>query len=196
MRNLSTIEAKNTIFIAFKKAIDKLTIHDKGTVEVKNYIKLSNTKPMVFNNQEYLQSPKTLFNKIIGDSRFELEFTSFLDRCSDEIKSFTKNYFNIGFHIEYQGTDGNIHDYYPDFIVKKDIQTTYIIELKGIEDLDVPNKTARLIQWCHDVNEVQNNYIFIPLYIKQEEWNKHKEGIKAFQDVIYLFSIGEVNSNE
>jgi type III restriction enzyme len=195
LRNLSAIEAKNTIFNTFKKAIDRLTIHDKGSAEVKNYIKLSNTKPIIFNNQEYLQSPKTIFNKIIGDSHFELEFASFLDKSGDEIKAFTKNYFNIGFHIEYQGTDGNIHDYYPDFIVKEDIQTIYIIELKGIEDLDVPKKIERLIQWCTDVNQVQDDYIFIPLYIKQEEWNKNKEGIKSFKDICNLFLIREVNNN-
>ena len=72
---------------------------------------------------------KSLFNKIIGDSHFELLFAGFLEGCED-IVSYAKNYFGIEFKIDYQNSDGSISNYYPDFFVKKDEKNIYIIELK------------------------------------------------------------------
>jgi len=188
LRNLSEVESKKTIFSAFKKAIDDLTITDKGTSEVKNYIKLMEVKPMVFNNQKYITPKKSVFNRIIGDSPFELEFANFLDDCNDII-SFAKNSYNIKFKMEYQGEDGNIHDYYPDFIVKQDQRNIYIVETKGREDLDDRRKIERLRVWCSDVNTSQGGFVYYPVYVKQEEWDKYKDGIRVFEDVIKIFKV-------
>jgi len=188
LRNLSEVESKKTIFSAFKKAIDDLTITDKGTSEVKNYIKLMEVKPMVFNNQKYITPKKSVFNRIIGDSPFELEFANFLDDCNDII-SFAKNSYNIKFKMEYQGEDGNIHDYYPDFIVKQDQRNIYIVETKGREDLDDRRKIERLKIWCADVNTSQGGFVYYPVYVKQEEWDKYKDGIRVFEDVIKIFKV-------
>jgi type III restriction enzyme len=195
LRNLSEVESKKTIFSAFKKAIDDLTITDKGNSEVKNYIKLMEVKPMVFNNQKYITPKKSVFNRIIGDSPFELEFANFLDDCNDII-SFAKNSYNIKFKMEYQGEDGNIHDYYPDFIVKQDQRNIYIVETKGREDLDDRRKVERLRIWCSDVNinqdkskDLQDKFIYHPVYVKQEEWDKYKDNIKTFRDVVKIFKV-------
>jgi type III restriction enzyme len=185
IRNLSEIEAKQTIYLTFKKAIDSLTISDKGTAEVRNYIKLSNTKPIVVNNQQYFPPKKSVFNKIIGDSHFELEFASFLDTCEDII-SFAKNHNGIYFKMEYQGTDGNIHDYFPDFFVKTKVHT-YIVETKGREDLEDIRKIERLRQWCKDVNAVQNEGTYIPVYVKEEDFNTNRTSIKTFADIVALY---------
>ena len=188
LRNLSEVESKKTIFSAFKKAIDDLTITDKGSAEVKNYIKLMEVKPMVFNNQKYITPKKSVFNRIIGDSPFELEFANFLDNCNDII-SFAKNSYNIKFKMEYQGEDGNIHDYYPDFIVKQDQRNIYIVETKGREDLDDRRKIERLKIWCVDVNANQDGFVYYPVYVKQEEWDKYKNDIRVFRDVIKIFKV-------
>jgi len=45
LRNLSEIETKEILKSTFKKAIDELTISDKGTAEIKNYISLKTAKP-------------------------------------------------------------------------------------------------------------------------------------------------------
>jgi len=142
----------------------------------------------VADNQPYLVPQKSVFNKIIGDSRFELEFAAFLENCSDII-SFAKIYQSLGFKIEYQGEDGNIHDFYPDFIIKKSEQEIYIAETKGREDLDDVRKIKRLQVWCSDVNTAQNERRYIPLYVKQVVWGKHKNDLKRFEDVIKLFKI-------
>jgi len=116
LRNLSEAAAKQMLYGAFKKAIDDLTVRDKGSAQIKKYISLCKPKPksLVVDNQSYLVPKKSVFNKIIGDSRFELEFAAFLEDCPDII-SFAKIYYSLGFKIEYQGEDGNIHDFFQTF---------------------------------------------------------------------------------
>jgi len=189
LRNLSEVEAKNTLFKVFKKAIDELTITDKGAAEVKNYIKLREAKPFPMNYQEYIIPKKSIFNKVVGDNRFELEFAVFLDNCEDII-SFTKNTYSVNFRIEYQGEDGNIHDYYPDFLIKQKESLVYVIETKGREDFDDARKINRLKTWCVDVNKSQTELKYIPLYVKQEDWEKYRNSVKKFEDVVKLFKVG------
>ncbi|MDO8551631.1 MAG: type III restriction endonuclease subunit R, partial [bacterium] len=173
LRNLSELEVTKTITETFKKEINDLTIEDKGNAEIKNYIKISNCKPFVVNDNAYLLPKKSIFNKIVGDSNFELQFADFLESCED-ILSFAKNYFEIHFKIDYKNSDGSISYYYPDFFVKKDNKTVYIIETKGREDLDDQLKINRLKQWCNDANERQNKIQYEMLYVKQEEFEKYK----------------------
>jgi len=91
--------------------------------------------------------------------------------------------------MEYQGDDGNIHDYYPDFIIKQNEKNIYIAETKGREDFDDRKKIERLKIWCKDVNTNQNKFIYHPVYIKQEEWDKYQKDIKIFEDIIKIFKI-------
>jgi type III restriction enzyme len=188
LRNLSEVEAKQTIYQTFKKAIDDLTIKDKGSAKIKNYISLRKAKPLVVDNQPYLVPQKSVYNKIIGDSQFELEFAAFLENCSDII-SFAKNFTTLNFKIEYQGEDGNIHDFHPDFLIKKTEQEIYIAETKGREELDDVRKIKRLQIWCNDVNKAQDEQKYIPLYVKQEAWEKYQKDIKIFNDIIQLFKL-------
>lgn len=180
IRNLSEIEAKDTIYSSFKKAIDELTVTDKGTAEIRNYIKLRNAKPVVEDNQPYFIPKKSIFNKIIADNRYELEFASFIDNCPDVI-SFAKNHRGIYFKMEYKAEDGNIHEYFPDFFVKTE-NNIFIVETKGREDLDDLRKIERLKQWCEDVNDLIPGKMYIPLYVKQEDFEKNRKSLKSFQD--------------
>ncbi len=195
LRNLSEPTSKKIIFSTFKDAISQLTISDSGSAEVKNYIKLRKVKPSIYNNQEYFTPRKSILNKIVGDSRFELEFASFLDNCRDII-SFTKNILRMNFKIEYKNNEGNISNYYPDFLVKKYDKTIYVIETKGREDLEDIRKIKRLTVWCKDVNKVRTKYKYQPLYVKQIEWDKYKKDIKSFENVIELFGIKKEEKND
>ncbi|MDP4272243.1 MAG: DEAD/DEAH box helicase family protein, partial [Bacteroidota bacterium] len=154
LRNLSEQEAKRTIIQNFKDAINKLTVQDHGDAEIRNYIKISQARPFVVNNKEFLEPKKTVFNKIVGDSNLEMLFADWLDRCPD-VESFTKIYPEIHFKLEYQNADGTIAHYIPDFFVKSGHKTIYVVETKGREDLDDPLKIARLKNWCIDVNKQQ-----------------------------------------
>ena len=184
LKNLSETEATKTIRETFKKEINNLTVRDVGDTEIKNYIKISDCRPFVVNDSKYLLPKKSVFNKIVGDSDFELEFASFLETC-DDIVSFAKNYYETHFKIDYKNTDGSISNYMPDFFVKLNDKEVYIIETKGREDLDDIKKIKRLGQWCNDASARQNKIEYKMLYIKQEDWEKYKP--KDFGELMKIF---------
>ncbi len=183
LRNLSEIEASRTIIETFKKEINALTVLDKGEAEIRDYIKISKSRPFVVKDQGYIVPKKSVFNKIIGDSHFELEFVSFLEGCED-IVSYAKNYFAVHFKIDYRNADGSISDYYPDFIVKVSAKEYWVVETKGREDLDDIEKIKRLAQWCDDVNANQKNAKYGMLYIKQEDWEAQQQKPRNFGEVV------------
>lgn len=186
LRNLSEPEATKNIIENFKKEINALTVRDVGDTEIKNYIKISDSRPFVVNDRAYLVPKRSAFNRIVGDSQFELEFADFLERLEEaEIVSYAKNYYEVHFKIDYKNADGTIANYYPDFFVKTDQKTVYIVETKGREDLDDPLKIKRLAQWCNDANARQKKIAYVMLYVKQEEWEKYRP--KHFDDLIKLF---------
>jgi len=195
LRNLSEVKPKEVLRTTFKKAIDELTVTDKGTAEVKNYISLKLTKPKVAENQPFLVPKKSVFNKIIGDNPFELEVASFLESRFSDVIAYAKNTMGeggINFKIEYQAQDGNIREYYPDFFVKTGPNTFYILETKGREDLDDLLKIKRLVTWCKDINKAQSEYTYTPVYVKQEKWDEVKQNLKSFQDLIEIFKVSEL----
>jgi type III restriction enzyme len=192
MRNLSEIEPKEVLKTTFKRAIDELTVSDKGTAEIKNFISLKLVKPKIAENQSFLIPKKSVFNKIIGDNSFELEVASFMENRFADVASYAKNTMGeggINFKIEYQAEDGNIREYYPDFFVKTNVNTFYILETKGREDLDDVRKIQRLATWCKDINKVQQEYTYMPVYIKQEKWEEVKKDLKSFVDVCKIFEL-------
>ncbi len=184
LRNLSEIEATKTLIETFKKQINALTVQDKGDAEIRDYIKLLKTRPFVVKEQGYLIPKKSVFNKIIGDSNLELEFASFLEKC-DDIISYVKNYMAVHFKIDYVNANGDISNYYPDFIVKKSGREVYIIETKGLEDLDVPLKMERLRQWCIDINKAQSDISYDYVFVDEEGFDKYKP--KDFKELVTTF---------
>ena len=184
LRNLSEIEATKTLIETFKKQINALTVQDKGDAEIRDYIKLLKTRPFVVKEQGYLIPKKSVFNKIIGDSHLELQFAAFLEEC-DDIISYVKNYMAVHFKIDYVNANGDISNYYPDFIVKKSEKEIYIIETKGLEDLDVPLKIKRLKQWCVDINKAQSSVKYDFIFVDEEGFNKYQP--KNFKDLINNF---------
>ncbi|MBI4239119.1 MAG: DEAD/DEAH box helicase family protein [Deltaproteobacteria bacterium] len=184
LRNLSELEATKTIIETFKREINALTVLDKGEAEIRDTIKISKCRPFIAKDQGYLIPKKSPFNKIIGDSQFELEFANFLEGC-DDIVSYVKNYFAVHLKIDYKNADGFIADYYPDFVVKKSPKEIWIVETKGREDLDDVEKIKRLAQWCDDLNKVQAKIRMGWLYIEQEAFEKYTP--KSFMSLIDLF---------
>jgi type III restriction enzyme len=173
LRNLSELTATRTILDTFKKAINALTVQDKGDAEIRDTIKLRETRPFVAKDQGYLIPKKSVFNRIIGDSHFELLFARFLEDCPDVI-SYAKNYLAVHFKLDYVTADGDISNYYPDFLVKLSDKRVVIVETKGQADLDVPLKMQRLRQWCEDINGVQTNAKYDFVYVDQESFEKYK----------------------
>lgn len=173
LRNLSELEATKTVIEAFKKAINALTVKDKGDAEIRDTIKLRKTRPFMVKDQGCVIPRKSVFNRVVGDSHLELLFASFLEGC-DDIVSYAKNYFAVNFKLDYVNADGDISNYYPDFIVKQSNKKIVIVETKGQEDLDVPLKMARLRQWCEDINRVQDEVTFDFVFVDQEGFDTYK----------------------
>ncbi|SPD76490.1 conserved hypothetical protein [uncultured Desulfobacterium sp.] len=173
MRNLSEPAATKTLIETFKKAVNAMTVQDKGDAEVRDTIKLRRTRPFVARDQGYLVPKKSVFNRIIGDSQLELRFAAFLEDCSDVV-SFAKNYLAVHFKLDYVNACGDISNYYPDFLVKLSDKRIVIVETKGQEDPDVPLKMARLRQWCEDINRVQSDVKYDFVYVDEESMEKYK----------------------
>ena len=189
LRNLSELAATKTLIETFKKAVNALTVQNKGDAEIRDTIKLRQTRPFVTKEQGYLIPKKSVFNKIIGDSHLELVFASFLENCEDVV-SYAKNYMSVHFKLDYVKADGDISNYYPDFLVKLSAKRLVIVETKGQEDLDVPLKIKRLAQWCEDINRVQSDVKYDFVFVDQESFEKYKptsfkqlaDGFKKYKD--------------
>lgn len=181
LRNLSELAACKTVIETFKKAINALTVQDRGDAEIRDTIKLRQTRPFIVKDQPCMIPKKSVFNRVIGDSQFELVFAGFLENC-DDVASYAKNYLAINFKLDYVNADGDISNYYPDFIVKLKDNRVIIVETKGAEDLDVPLKLQRLSMWCEDINKNQNDIVYDFVYVDQEGFETYKP--KSFQQLL------------
>jgi len=190
LRNLSELAATKTLLEAFKKAINALTIQDKGDAEIRDTIKLRQTRPFVTKDQGYLIPKKSVFNRIIGDSHFELLFARFLEDCEDVV-SYAKNYLAVGFKLDYVNADGNISNYYPDFWVKVSAKRIFIVETKGLEDLDVPLKMERLRLWCADINRVQQAIHYDFVFVDEASFEKYHPN--TFASLVKTFTQYKTN---
>lgn len=188
LRNLSEVEATRMIIETFKREINALTVQDKGDAEIRDTIKLRRMRPFVVKDQSYVVPRKSVVNRVVGDSHFELVFASFLDQCSDDdVISWGKNFFGVSFKIDYVNADGDISNYYPDFVIKVPGNRQYVVETKGREDLDDPLKLERLKQWCEDVNQAQGEVTWDFVFVDQESFEKYKPTtfkalVKSFND--------------
>lgn len=186
LRNLSELSATKSIIEGFKRAVNALTVQDKGEAEIRDTIKLRKTRPFAVKDQGYIVPRKSIFNKIVGDSHLELRFAAFLEECEDVV-SYAKNYLAVHFKIDYINSDGGISNYYPDFMVKLSDKEIVIVETKGVEDLDVPLKIARLRQWCSDINTMQSDITFDFVYVDEDSFTRYsptsfKELLSGFRE--------------
>ncbi len=184
LRNLAEPPATKTVIETFKRAINDLTIRDKGEAQISETIRLQDMRPFVVKEQPYLTSTKSVFNRITGDNELERDFASFLAKCPDVV-SFAKNYFGVGFKLDYVKADGNIANYYPDFFVKSRDGRVIVAETKGREDVDVEPKTHRLAQWCEDINTVQSDVVYDFVYVDEDSFRGYTP--RTFQQLLEGF---------
>jgi type III restriction enzyme len=184
LRNMSENEVRRTIIETFEKRVNELTVVDKGEAQIASSIKVSKTRSFVVQQQETIIPKKSVFNKIIGDSHFELEFAAFLEK-SDDIISYAKNYLAIGFKLDYQNAKGEISNYFPDFFVKTKPNELWVVETKGLEDVDVAPKRKRLQQWVEDVNAQQSKITVHELFVTDAKFKEYRP--TSFNGLVKLF---------
>ncbi len=176
LRNLSEPEVGKVLYDAFKTAINGLTIQDSGTTRIEARIRLKETRPFRTEHRPFLTAKKSLFTKTVGESQsggFELSFAAFLESAND-VAAFAKNYLAVGFKLDYVRADGDLSNYTPDFIVRTTDGTVWIVETKGRKELDLPQKMARLKQWCADATAAEEDgrrYDFA--FVDQTGFEKH-----------------------
>jgi len=179
LRNLSEPEVAKVLFDHFRAAINTLTIYEGGSSRIDGQIRLRDTRPFRTEPRGFLPARKSVFNRIVGEANadaLELDFATFLESAPD-VQAFGKNYMAVGFKIEFVKANGELSTYTPDFIVRTTDGKVWIIETKGREEIDVPQKMARLRQWCEDATEATKDdggpsYHFV--YVDQESFEKHK----------------------
>ncbi len=176
LRNLSEPEVAKTIYDAFKTAINALTIQDTGTTRIEARIRLRETRPFRTEHRPFLTASKSIFTKTVGEPHsggFELSFAAFLESAKD-VAAFAKNYLAVGFKLDYVKADGDLSTYTPDFLVRTTDGVVWIVETKGREELDLPQKMARLRQWCADATAAEENgqrYQYV--FVDQAGFEKH-----------------------
>ena len=178
LRNLSEPDAGKILYDSFKSAINALTIQEAGTTYIEDRIRLRETRPFRTEHRPFLAAKKSIFTKIVGEAQaggFELSFAAFLEVAPD-VAAFAKNYLAIGFKLDYVRADGDLSNYTPDFIVRDTDGDVWIVETKGREELDLPQKMARLGQWCNDASSAcaqdgGPSYRFV--YVDQKGFVQH-----------------------
>jgi type III restriction enzyme len=177
LRNLSEPDSGKILYDAFKTAINALTIQETGTTRIEDRIRLKEMRPFRTDYRAHLCAAKTIFNKIVGEPNsggFELRFAAFLEEAPD-VQAFAKNYLAVGFKLDYVKTDGDLSNYTPDFIVRTNDTTIWVVETKGRAELDLPQKMARLKQWCADATAAEENgqrYDFV--FVDQTGFTRHE----------------------
>jgi len=189
LRNLSEPAATKIVFDYFRQGINALTLHDKGSSRIEGHIRLRETRPFRAEQRRFVQSTKSVFNKTIGEANadgLELAFAAFLESAKD-VAAYGKNYAQVGFRLDYVKANGELSTYTPDFFVRDAEGRVFIVETKGREELDLPQKMARLKLWCEDANAAagEDRYGFV--YVDQESFDRHKPAsfaglVAAFRD--------------
>ncbi len=189
LRNLSEPDAGKILYDSFKAAINALTIQESGTTRIEDRIRLKEMRPFRTDYRPHLTAEKTIFNKVVGEPNsggFELRFAAFLDAAPD-VQAFAKNYLAIGFKLDYVKANGDLANYTPDFIVRTGDKRVWVVETKGRAELDLPQKMARLKQWCADATAAEENsqqYDFV--FVDQTSFEKHAP--KTFSTLATTFT--------
>ncbi len=130
---------------------------------------LSLMEPFAF-SRSVLEARKCVLNLVPCDNDFEYEFAKFLESAKDVV-SFSKLPQQFGFSIEYTDNNANLRYYYPDFVVKTDLDEMWLVETKGQESLEVKYKDMAARLWCQNatiLTDQQWRYVKVP----QKEYEK------------------------
>ncbi len=180
--NLSSPEVQGKLVHLFVDTFKELSFTEREP-EKNDTIRLSDTAPFPWTKLIF-PADKCIFNYVPCDNDFEADFARFLDKAED-VKVFTKLVYKIPFFVEYRDAEGNLRNYYPDFIVVNDKDEYIIIETKGLVDVDVEHKDKRIKIWCEDATNItKTQWSFIR--VNQGDFGKYsvkslKELISAFQ---------------
>ena len=146
LRAISQPLAQKTTMMAFLDALRDKIVYTKAPVLEGDGRKLSSMRPFPWSQAAPL-CQKTVFNRVPCDNQFEEAFALFLDGAPD-VARFSKLPLQFGFSIPYSDTRGNLRHYYPDFVAVAESGVAYLIETKGLEDIEVAKKDHSARAWA------------------------------------------------
>jgi len=179
--NLTRPEVKEKLNRIFKDYFKDKLISSKevGSFEYKNF---KNVKPFIWTKLA-LVADKCIFNLCPCDNNLEADFAKFLEEAKD-VGSFIKNE-KLSFFIEYISTEKLLRNYKTDFIIRLKNGDYWIVETKGIVDVDVALKDKRAKEWCKDASALTGKkWNFLRL--DQDLFNKYREHVNLFKDFINI----------
>jgi type III restriction enzyme len=136
----------------FVEALRKLLISQQEPRLLDAGRLLSETPPFPW-SRATAAADKSIFNLVPCDNEFEKEFAQFLQKA-DDVDRFAKLPEQFGFVIEYTDNAGNLRYYEPDFVVITKDGIHYIVETKGLEDVNVVNKDRAAYLWCENTTRL------------------------------------------
>ncbi|MDE2820542.1 MAG: hypothetical protein OXT05_18545 [Chloroflexota bacterium] len=114
-----------------------------------------------------------------------MTFARFLDNASD-VRRFGKLPLQFGFSIPYTDTRGNLRHYYPDFVVVDDNGVSYLVETKGLEDVEVANKDRSATIWAEQATALTGQEW---RYVKVLQIDFQKQAPATFADCVHLSTV-------
>lgn len=143
--------------------------------------RLSEVKPFTW-SQIAPACRKTIFNQVPCDNQFEADFARFLDHASDVVL-FSKLPIQFGFAIDYIDARGNSRKYYPDFVVADKDGVSYLVETKGLEDIEVAYKDSSAALWAERATRLTGQEW---RYVKVLQNDFQELASTSFADCVYL----------
>ena len=182
LKQLSEPEVQQAVYDVFSNAINKLTLVEQSVESGGGYLKASQANGFEWSGETY-DGEKQIFNLVACDSGYEARFAHFLDKADDVI-AYVKNNHYVHFQVEYLSYKGGMRYYYPDFVVRTR-NGMFVVETKGLEDLEVARKDERIKQWCKDASRVTGQ----PWrYLKVLEDDFKKYQFKDFEEIANFLS--------
>jgi len=175
---LSSAEVGEQLIRLFVEAFKDMTFIEREP-EKKDFMKLSGTRPFIWSKMVY-PANKCIFNYVPCDNNLEVGVAKFLDKAED-VTAFSKIVSKMGFFVEYRDSDGNLRLYYPDFIVKVNDRTSWIVETKGLVDVDVEYKDKRMVMWCQDATRLSDVQWY---FIRINDESFHRYRFQTFGELI------------
>ena len=148
LKAISSNVAQYVTVKTFVEALRKLVLDELEPQLLHTGRSLSETPPFPW-SRPTLAASKSIFNLVPCDNEFEKEFARFLEKADDVLR-FAKLPEQFGFAIEYTDGVGSLRYYEPDFVTLINDGTHYIVETKGLEDVNVANKDRAARLWCEN----------------------------------------------
>ncbi len=181
VKAIGTNVAQYVTVDVFAKALRKLVIAELEPTLMDKGRPLSQTPPFPW-SRATLKAKKCIFNLVPCENEFEKQFAKFLEDADDVVR-FAKLPEQFGFSIEYTDNYGNLRYYEPDFVAVAKDGKHYLIETKGLEDVNVANKDRAATLWCQNATKLSD---FRWGYVKVRQSEFARLAPSDFADILVL----------